>query len=188
MKERFLVNALYFDDRHRRPFKNYLLRIMDYLRNPKARDAIRDVVKRKAAAESLRSLYGTCRLFECDKDMVRIHACINRLHIGHREEWARLLCNTHIADLYDRTRRDFFAELKAMSPFADKKIRYVECRFGYVFVKGEKPGPRFEGSENSLVWNLRKKQGGLIESFCILYPEPGEEEPEVIPLEQDFDS
>lgn len=188
MKERFLVNANYFDDKHRRPFKRYLICLMEYLRNPKARDAKRNFVKKRTAAEGLRSLYGACRLFECDKDIVRINACIDRLRAGHREEWARLLCNTHIADLYDRARRDFFAELKAMSPFADKKIRYVECQFGYMFAKGEEIDQTSYAKEGGLAWKHRKKQGGLIESFCILFPESGEGEPDVIPLEQDFDS
>lgn len=160
-------------------YQNYFVALVEYLKS--GSDPIKVVAVVTAAREVDENQRGRGTLAENTPQILA------ELQDNNRTTWARALMTAMESRgrLFSQAQ---FKELRALSPFADKKIRYVECRYGYVFVKGETPDKPFEGQENNLVWNLRKKQGGLIESFCILYPGSDEGEPEVIPLEQDFDS
>lgn len=176
MVRKSLQDANYFDDRHKRSFKRFLICLLAHLRDPKNNRV------KTAVVQALRGLYTTCFFNPADWSDTEMETYLGKMREGHRAEWAHLLCNTLIAEPY--LPAGLFSKMKAASPFPDKKILYVEWSASFIYDKGEDDDRRFRDSAIELVRKFRTKDLYLIERFCVLFPASGEGGPEVIPLEQ----
>lgn len=179
MQNRFLINALYFNKKHRRAFKKYLIRLIAFLRDPD------NGKKRLKANVALQRLYDASLDYlpgRTAPSEATNGRCLERLRDRHKAEWSRLLCNALLAEtdsagLYDK--------LKKLSPHADKTVFFVESRPGYEYIRGD--NDKLDHKIRELAAHLRKTRIGTIERFCVLIPASGEGEPEVIPLERQDD-
>lgn len=103
-------------------FQRYLLRIKEYVLNPNS-DTSKAVVEAAETVDSIRRGYWTSETDLSENIENRLKRLVSEDKIVKEAEWAKLL---GIA-----IKSSQFQELKALSPFADKTVAFVDYGMGF---------------------------------------------------------